>query len=106
MRLRKMMENAEMNGSPTTLPNMRGHKWVFGVECEGERGRRVGGGGWKWNWEEEKRREGRNKGGESAARKQKTGSTSSKTGSTGFWSNCAVKARRKGVDCTKIMAVW
>ena len=26
---------------------------------------------------------------------QKTGSTGSKTGSTGFWSNCAVKARRK-----------
>jgi hypothetical protein len=38
---------------------------------------------------------GRKKGGESAARIQKTGSTGSKTGSTGFWSNCAVKARRK-----------
>jgi hypothetical protein len=46
----------------------------------------------KWNREEGKRREGEIKGGESAARIQKTGS---KTGSTGFWSNCAVKARRK-----------
>jgi hypothetical protein len=43
-----MMENAGMNGSPTNLPKMRVHKWVFGEDrCEGERGRRVGGGGWK-----------------------------------------------------------
>jgi hypothetical protein len=44
-----MMENAGMNGSPTNLPKMRGHKWVFleWRRCEGERGRRVGGGGWK-----------------------------------------------------------
>jgi hypothetical protein len=27
-----MMENAGMNRSPTNLPKMRGHKWVFGVE--------------------------------------------------------------------------
>jgi hypothetical protein len=63
MRLRKMMENAGMNGSPTTLPKMRGHKWVFGVECEGEReksGRR------RLENETEKKRRGereRNKGG-------------------------------------------
>ena len=35
------------------------------------------------------------KGEESAARKPKTGSTGSNTGSTGFGSNGAVKARRK-----------
>jgi hypothetical protein len=39
-----MMENAGRNGSPTTLPKVRGHKWVFfGVECEGERERRKSG---------------------------------------------------------------
>jgi hypothetical protein len=27
-----MMENAGKNGSPTNLPKMRRHKWVFGVE--------------------------------------------------------------------------
>jgi hypothetical protein len=48
--------------------------------------------------ETEKKRRGerkRNKGGSRPVRIQKTGSTGSKTGSTGFWSNCAVKARRK-----------
>jgi hypothetical protein len=57
--LRKMMENAGMNGSPTTLPKMRGHKRVFGVECEGERGRRVGGGGWKMKLRRRKEERGR-----------------------------------------------
>jgi hypothetical protein len=87
MRLRKMMENARMNGSPTTLPKV----WVFGVECEGERGGRVGRGGWEMKLRRREEERGRNKRGESAARIQKTSST----GSTGFWSNCAVKARRK-----------
>jgi hypothetical protein len=48
--------------------------------------------------ETEKKRRGereRNKGGSRPVRVQKTGSTGSKIGSTGFWSNCAVKARRK-----------
>jgi hypothetical protein len=95
MRLRKMMENTGMNGSPTTLPKVRGHKRVLGVECERERGGREGGGGWKMRLRREEERGREIKGGKSAARKQKTGSTGSKTGSTGFWSNCAVKARRK-----------
>jgi hypothetical protein len=40
-----MMENAGMNGFPTNLPKMRGHKWVF-LEWrrrEEERGKGVGG---------------------------------------------------------------
>jgi len=58
------------------------------VECEGEIGEREGGGGWKMSMRREEERGREIKGGKSAARKQKTGST-------GFWSNCAVKARRK-----------
>jgi hypothetical protein len=38
-----MMENAEMNGSPTNLPKMRWHKWVLEWRKCGERGKRVGG---------------------------------------------------------------
>jgi hypothetical protein len=77
-----MMENAEMNGSPTTLPKMRGHKWVFGVECEGERGRRVGGGGWKMKLRRREEERGREiKGASRSVRIQKTGS---KTGSPVF----------------------
>jgi hypothetical protein len=90
-----MMENAGTNGSPTTLPKVWGHKRVFGVECEGERGEWEGGGGWKMRLRRGGERGREIKGGKSAARKQKTGSIGSKTGSTGFWSNCAVKARRK-----------
>jgi hypothetical protein len=90
-----MMESAWMNGSPTTLPKVRGHERVFGVECEGEREEWEGGGGWKMRLRREEERGREIKGEKSAARKQKTGSTGSKTGSTGFWSNCAVKARRK-----------
>jgi hypothetical protein len=91
-----MMENAGMNGSPTTLPKVWGHKRVFGVECEGERGGWVGGGGWNMRLRREEERGWEIKKGESRPpEKQKTGSTGSKTGSTGFWSNCAVKARRK-----------
>jgi hypothetical protein len=56
-----MMENAGMNGSPTNLPKMRGHKWVFGVEKVWRRsGRR------RLESETEKKRRGereRNKGG-------------------------------------------
>jgi hypothetical protein len=38
-----MMENAGMNGSPTNLPKMRGHKWVFGVEKVWRRERKKSG---------------------------------------------------------------
>jgi hypothetical protein len=38
-----MMENTGMNGSPTNLPNMRGHKWVFGVEKMWRRERKKSG---------------------------------------------------------------
>jgi hypothetical protein len=59
--------------------------------CEGERGRRVGGGGWKVKLRRREEERGREIRGSRPVRTQKTGST----GSTGFWSNCAVKARRK-----------
>jgi hypothetical protein len=38
-----MMENAGMNGSPTNLPKMRGHKWFFGVEKVWRRERKKSG---------------------------------------------------------------
>jgi hypothetical protein len=63
--------------------------------CEGERGRRVGVGGWKVKLRRRKEGRGREIRGSWSVRTQKTGSTGSKTGSTGFWSNRAVKARRK-----------
>jgi hypothetical protein len=57
MRWRRMMENAGMNGSPTTLPKVRRHKWVFGMECEEEREEELAAAAGKWDWEG-KRREG------------------------------------------------
>jgi hypothetical protein len=38
-----MMENAGMNGFPTNLPKLGGHKWVFGVEKVWRRERRKSG---------------------------------------------------------------
>ena len=43
-----MMEEAEMNESPTKLPKSGWHKWVLEWrECEGERGKCVGGVDWE-----------------------------------------------------------
>ena len=58
------------------------------MECEGERGEREGGGGWNMRLRREEEIGREIKGGSRPVRIQKTGST-------GFWSNCAVKARRK-----------
>jgi hypothetical protein len=64
-RAREMMEEAEMNGSPTKLPKIGWHKWVLKWwECEGERGKCVGGIGWEKRAGKKRREEGeRNRGG-------------------------------------------
>jgi hypothetical protein len=60
-----MMENAEMNGSPTKLPKIGWHKWVLKWrKCEGERRKSIGGVGWEKGTEKKRRGEGeRNTGG-------------------------------------------
>jgi hypothetical protein len=68
-----MMENGGMNGSPTNLPKLRGHKWVFGVEKVWRRERKKS--GWRrLESETEKKRRGereRNKGGVSRSEHRK-----------------------------------
>jgi hypothetical protein len=65
----------------------------------------VGGVGWEKGTEKKRREErGEKEGRRRPVNRQKTGSISYKTGSTGFLSDCAVKARKKGIDCTDFLA--
>jgi hypothetical protein len=64
-RVREMMEEAEMNESPTKLPSIGCHKWVLEWwECEGERGKNGLDGGWEKRTGKKRKEEGeRNRGG-------------------------------------------
>jgi hypothetical protein len=55
--------------SNNSSKSVRAQESFFGVECEGERGGRVGGGGWNMRLRREEERGREIKGGKSAARK-------------------------------------